>query len=233
MADEGQLTEVSAGFTFFWSGRKQEERRESGVGFAIKTSLVKNLEQLPKGYNDRLMVMHLPLSDKRQATLISAYAPTMTNSDGTKDKFYEELDSLLGSVSKADKLLLLGDFNARVGSDHQAWPDIIGKHGIGNCNSNGHLLLQTCSTHKLVITNTLFQLASRKKSTWMHPRSKHWHMLDYVITRQADKRDIRVTKAMCGAECWTNHHLVISKLKMHINANINEGRKARNYHYKD
>lgn len=49
----------------------------------------------------------------------------------------------------------------------------------------------------------------------MHPRSKHWH-LDYVIVRQRDRQDVKVTKAMCGAECWTDHRLLISKLNIRI-----------------
>lgn len=214
--EEGHLTERGAGYTFFWIGRKTNERREAGVGFAIKTQLVGNLTSSPKGINDRLMVMQLPLTNNGQATIISAYAPTMTNPDEAKDRFYEELDSTIKSVPKTDKLILLGDFNARVGSDHQAWDGVIGKNGIGKCNSNGLLLLQTCSAHDLIITNSLFQLPNRNKTTWMHPRSKHWHLLDYVITRKKDRQDVCVTKAMCGAECWTDHRLVISKLRLHI-----------------
>ena len=55
LADEGQLTERGGGYTFFWIGRKNTERRESGVGFAIKSSLVQKLPGLPRGINDRLM----------------------------------------------------------------------------------------------------------------------------------------------------------------------------------
>ena len=47
----------------------------------------------------------------------------------------------------------------------------------------------------------------------MHPRSKHWHLIDYILVRQKDKADVRVTKSMCGADCWTNHRLIISKMK--------------------
>ena len=56
-ADVGEIKEVGAGYTFFWSGRKSEERREAGVGFAIKTELVGKLSGLPKGINDRLMTL--------------------------------------------------------------------------------------------------------------------------------------------------------------------------------
>ena len=49
LAEEGILKEVGAGYTFFWSGRKKEERREAGVGFAIKSPLVNKFSGLPKG----------------------------------------------------------------------------------------------------------------------------------------------------------------------------------------
>jgi hypothetical protein len=216
LADKGQLTEHGGGYTFFWSGRSNTERREAGVGFAVKTQLAKKLTKLPEGLNDRLMTLQLPLGKKRNATVISAYAPTMTNPDDIKDKFYEELDALISAVPQSDKLILLGDFNARVGTDFKTWEGVIGRHGIGKCNSNGLLLLKTCCAHNLTITNTIFRLPTRNKTSWMHPRSKHWHLIDYAITRRKDVQDVRVTKSMCGADCWTDHRLVVSKMNLHI-----------------
>ena len=64
--------------------------------------------------------------------------------------------------------------------------------------------------------NTLFRLPTRNKTTWMHPRSKHWHLIDYVITRKKGASDIRVRMSMCGAECWTDHRLLVSKLTLRI-----------------
>ena len=74
-AENGLLKEVGAGYTFFWSGRKKEERREQDVGFAIKSHLVSKLSGLPKGINDHLMTLGVPLSGKRHAAIVSAYAP--------------------------------------------------------------------------------------------------------------------------------------------------------------
>ena len=51
LAEEGQLKEIGAGNTFFWSGRASDERRESGVGFAVKNELVSKLSSLPQGIN--------------------------------------------------------------------------------------------------------------------------------------------------------------------------------------
>ena len=106
---------------------------------------MKKLDDLPEGLNDRLMKLKPPLGKKRTATLISVYAPTMTNPDDVKEKFYEELEALISTVSQSDKLILLGDFNARVGKDHHSWEEVLGHHGIGKCNSNGLRLLKTCT----------------------------------------------------------------------------------------
>ena len=224
---EGELCERGTGYTFFWSGRGAEERREAGVGFAMKTTLARKLVDKPKGVNDRLMTMRLPLTRGKFATIVSAYAPTLTNPEETKNKFYEDLHNVINAVPTADKLIILGDFNARVGRDTTTWEGVIGKHGVGKCNSNGLLLLQTCAEHGLLITNTVFCLPTRNKTSWMHPRSKHWHLIDYVIVRRRDRQDVRVTRAMCGAECWTDHRLLVSKLNLRIKSKTRpQGTKA-------
>ncbi|BHF73354.1 hypothetical protein SprV_0401643500 [Sparganum proliferum] len=216
-SEQGQL-EVGAGYTFFWSGRPRTERRDAGVAFAIRNDIVGRLPCLPQGINDRLMSLRLPLRrGGKFATIISAYAPTMTSSDAAaRDKFYEDLHALLATVSKADKLVVLDDFNARVGTDHTAWRGVLGPHGLRGSNDNGLLLLRTCAEHRLILTNMFFCLPEREKATWRHPRSRQWHLLDYVLVRRRDQRDVLVTKAIAGADGWTDHRLVISKMRIRL-----------------
>ena len=124
-----------------------------------------------------------------------------------------------------------------VGTDHPTREGMIGTEGIGKCNSNGLLLLKKCAEHELLITNTVFRLPTRNKTSWMHPRSKHWHLIYYVIVRRKDRKDVRVTnkrqtyclwkqrthhrsengslKTVCGADCWADHRLV-TKLNLRI-----------------
>ncbi|KAK6962392.1 craniofacial development protein 2 [Biomphalaria glabrata] len=87
----------------------------------------------------------------------------MSNQDNIKENLYSDLNSAIIKTPKTDKLIILGDFNARVGSDWKTCCNVLGRHGIGHCNSNGALLLELCTAHKLTITNTLFQLPHRKK----------------------------------------------------------------------
>ncbi|VDL90422.1 unnamed protein product [Schistocephalus solidus] len=66
----------------------------------------------------------------------------------------------------------LGDFNARVGTDHADWQGVLGPHGLGSCNDHGVLLLRTCVEHHLLLTNIFFHLPTREKAMWLHPRSR-------------------------------------------------------------
>nr|XP_054757380.1 uncharacterized protein LOC129263494 [Lytechinus pictus] len=140
-----------------------------------------------------------------------------------KDMFYSELRRLLQSTPADDKLLILGDFNARVGQDDVAWKGVLGRHGVGKCNDNGRLLLELCMEQQLVITNTVFQQKDSLKTTWMHPRSKHWHLIDYVLVRGRDLNDILHTRVMPSAECHTDHRLVRCKLRMHFKPKLRKG----------
>ena len=114
----------------------------------------------------------------------------MTNSDVVKDKFYDDLDSVISAAPRTEKLIILGDFNAKVGTDHKAWEGVIGSEGVGKCNSNELLLFRKCAERELLITNTVFRLPTRRKTIKMHPRSKHWHLIDYVIVRRKDRQDV-------------------------------------------
>ena len=126
LAGTGELEEVASGYTFYWKGKLETQKRESGVGFAVKSHLVHQLDGPPKGVTDRIMTLRLQLDKGRYATMISVYAPTMTNDIEVINSFYEEFDRLLTNTPKEDKLFLLEDLNARVGRDYNIWTDVIG-----------------------------------------------------------------------------------------------------------
>ena len=209
------IDEIGGGYTFFLKGKPDGDKRHHGVGFAIRSKLVQHItDEHPVGINERLMTMSIPL-DNFTLSILSVYAPTLASSNETKESFYDDLDKAIKNIPASHKLLVIGDFNARVGTDYKSWENIIGRHGVGNENSNGTLLLSLCSQHDLAITNTMFQQADKHKTTWMHPGSKQWHLIDYVITRQRDIKDVHSTRAMCGTHIWSDHRLVKTKLSLY------------------
>ena len=158
--------------------------------------------------SERLITLRIPIGKACFLTVVNVYAPTMSYSNEDKDAFYRLLTNTVDKISSADKLLLLGDFNARVGKDFTTYEGVIGKHGKGNKISNGDLLLNFCTQKELCITNTFFCQPDKNYFTWKHPRSKHWHLLDYVIIRRTSLSEVMCTKAMRGAECSTDHYMV-------------------------
>ena len=149
----------------------EDERRLFGIGFMIKTAIARKQQNFPVGHSDRIMSLRRPIQDNKFATILSVYAPTLQAETGVKEAFYCDLHNLLQQDDSKDKLLILGDINARVGRDFELWNGVLGRKGIGNCNDYWRMLLEFCSEHQLVITNTLFQQKDNFKATWRHPRS--------------------------------------------------------------
>ncbi|BHF83432.1 hypothetical protein SprV_0902657400 [Sparganum proliferum] len=110
--------EVDNGY-IFRNEHSNAEQRNAGVTFGIQNEIVGRLYYLPQATNDRPMSLRMPLQVSNFATIISAYAPTVTGSEEAKTKFYEDLHVLLESVPKVVSVAVFGDFNVRVEAD---WP---------------------------------------------------------------------------------------------------------------
>jgi len=202
----GQLKEKT--HTIFWSGRPEGERRDAGVAFAISNAVMCKLSAEPIAVSDRLITLRAELGVGRYAMFVCAYAPTLYSSEEDKYRFYHSLEEVLSNVSSSDKLIILGDFNARVGTDHHTWDRVLGRFGHGKMNENGTLLAMKCVEHELAIANTYFRLPEKWYGSWKHPRSKHVHLLDYVITRRSSISDVLNCRVFRGAECGTDHYMV-------------------------
>ncbi|XP_047004617.1 uncharacterized protein LOC124622868 [Schistocerca americana] len=204
LSDSGELCKLLGGYTHYW--------------IAIHNKLACSLMELPKGISDRIITLRLQLTSKKYIHLISVYTPTLPSPDEEKYKFYLDLQYVLQSIPSVDQVLLLGDFNAQVGSDFNAWNGGIGRHGIAKCNSNVLDLLTLSAEFELCLTSTYFRMPDTYKMTWMQPTSKHLCLLDYVIIQKKDLGEELITRAMRGAQSWTDHHLMRSKLNITLKA---------------
>ena len=92
-------------------------------------------------------------------TVIQAYAPTSNAEEAEVEWFYEDLQDLLELTPKKDVLFIIGDWNAKVGS--QEIPGVTGKFGLGVRNETGQRLTEFCQERALVIANPLFQQHKR------------------------------------------------------------------------
>ena len=87
-------------------------------------------------------------------TVIQVYAPTSNTAETEVERFHEDLQDLLELTPKKDVLFIIGDWNAKVGS--QETPRVTGKFGLGVQNEAGQGLMEFCQENALVLANTIF-----------------------------------------------------------------------------
>ena len=104
-------------------------------------------------------------------TVIQVYAPTSNAEEAEVEWFYEDLQDLLELTPQKDVLFIIGDWNAKVGS--QETPGGTGKFGLGIQSEAGQRLIEFCQENALVIINTLFQQHKRRLYTWTSPDGQH------------------------------------------------------------
>ena len=114
--------------------------------------------------NNRMISVHFQ-GKPFNITVIQVYAPTSNNEE--VEQFYEDLQDLLELTSQKDVLFIIGDWNAKVGS--QETPGVTGIFGLGVQNEAGQRLIEFCQENTLVIANTLFQQHKRRLYTWTSP----------------------------------------------------------------
>ena len=103
-------------------------------------------------------------------TVIQVYAPTSNAEEAEVEWVYEPARTLRTNTPK-DVLFIIGDWNAKVGS--QETPGVTGKFGLGIRNEAGQRLIKFCQENTLVIGNTLFQQHKRRLYTWTSPDCQH------------------------------------------------------------
>ena len=104
-------------------------------------------------------------------TVIQVCSPTSNAEEAEVEWFYGDLQDLVELTPKKDVLFILGDWNAKVGS--QETPGITGKYGLGMWKEAGQRLIEFCQENALVIENTLFQQHKRRLYTWTSPDGQH------------------------------------------------------------
>ena len=114
--------------------------------------------------------------------VIQVYAPTSNAKEAEAIWFYEDLQDLLELTSKNDVLFIIGDLNAKVGS--QEIPGVTGKFGPGVQSEAGQRLTEFCQENVLVIANTLFQQHKRRLYIWTSPDGQHRNQIDYILFSQ-------------------------------------------------
>ena len=119
------------------------------------------------------------------------------------------LEGLVGDI-----LFIIGDRDAKVGS--QEMPGVTDKFHLGVQNEAGHRLTEFCQENTLLIAKTLFQQHKRRLYTWISSDGQYRNQTDYVLCSQRWKSSIQSAKTRPGADCGSDHELLIAKCKLKL-----------------
>ena len=156
----------------------QESLRRNGVAIIVNKK-VRNVVLGCNLKNDGMISVRFqgkPLN----ITVIQVYAPT--NNAEKAEQFYADLQDLLELTPQKDVLFIIGDWNAKIGS--QETPGVTCRFGLGVQNEAGQRLIEFCQENTLVIANTLFQQHKRRLCTWTSPDGQHGNQIDYILCSQ-------------------------------------------------
>ena len=118
------------------------------------------------------------------------------------------------NTEKKVVLFIIGDWNAKVGS--QEITGVRGKFGLGVQNEAGQRLTEFCQENVLVTANTLFQQHRRWLYIWTTPDGQYWNQIDYILCSWRLRNSIQSAKTRPGADCSTDHELLITKFRLKL-----------------
>ena len=145
--------------------------------------------------------------------VIQAYALTSNAEEAEVEQFYEDLQDLL-KLTPQDVLFIMGAWNTKVG--RQEIPGVTGKFGLGVQNEAGQRLTEFCPENALVIANTLFQQHKRRLNMWTSPDGQYQNQTDYILCSQRWRSSIQSAKTRPGADCGSDHELLIAKFRIKL-----------------
>ena len=163
--------------------------------------------------NDRIISVHFQ-GKPFNITVIQVYDPTTNAEEAEVEWFYEDLQDILELTPKKLVLFIIGDWNAKVGS--QKTPGVTGKFGLGIWNEAGQRLIEFCQDNTLVIANTLFQQHKRRLYTWTSPNGQYQNQVDYILCSQRWRISIQSAKRSLRADCVSDHELLIAKFRLKL-----------------
>jgi hypothetical protein len=190
----------------------------SGVGILISKNAEKCLVDW-QPISDRIITARFK-TRARHLTFIQVYAPTEQASPDEKEAFYRQLAETCLKIGRGDIKILMGDLNAKVGSNNQGWEMVMGRHGLGDMNENGELFAEFCLNNDFVIGGTLFRHRNIHKVTWVSPDRRTKNQIDHIAISSRWRSSLLDVRNRKGADVYSDHHLIVGQIRIKLATTI-------------
>jgi len=215
---------LGTGETLIYSGHEEDGARHTeGVGLMLSKEAAGSLMEWT-AVSSR--ILHARFRTKiGKLLLIQCYAPTNEADDETKSNFYQRLQAIIDQRKRKDVLILMGDFNAKIGADNTNRDQAMGKEGLGKMNENGELFADLCCHNSLVIGGSMFSHKRIHKATWVSPDHRTENQIDHICIGSKFRRSLFDVRVNRGADVGSDHHLVTAKIRLKLKKHLTRATK--------
>ena len=211
--ENGEIKTKNGNFLIF-SGVGEDIEHRSGVGILTNKEARRSLMEW-SSVSERITLARFK-TKIRSLTIIQFYAPTETTDKDMKEKFYQQLHETITAVQKRDVIIVMGDMNAKIGSNNECLQHVMGRHGIGSMNKNGQLFSELCSSCELIIRGTVFPHKTCHKVSWAYPDNITENQIDHIAISERFRRSLLDVRSKRGADISSDHHLIIANFRFKI-----------------
>ena len=150
-----------------------------------------------------------------KTTVVQVYAPTNEASDEEKDSFYNQLQQVFNETHGHDLVITMGDLNAKIGYQMPGEEGVVGQHALVGQRSD-NAFVATCMENNMAITTTQYPHKDIHKYTWTSPDGRTKNQIDHIAINGKFRRSIIDARAYRGADCASDHNLVICTVKLKL-----------------
>jgi len=173
---------------------------------------------------ERLMIVKFKCQPVN-INIIQVYAPTSDAPDKDIQLFYEALNKAFSTCKSPEVRIVMVDFNAKVGKHSE--PGVTGVYGLGTKNKQGETLIEWCRTHYMSISNATFNQHKRRLYAWNSPGDLFTNQIDYICISQHFRNSVRNCKTLPGADCNSDHILLVMQMICKLKKIKNPNKKGR------
>ena len=147
-------------------------------------------------------------------TVIQVYGLTGNAEDWSWTVLWRPIRPSTTNTPPKDVLFIIGDWNVKVGSEETH--GVTGKFGLGVQHETGQRLTEFCQENAQIIATTLFQQRKRRLYPLTSPDGQQWNHIDYILCTQRWSSSIQSAKARPGADCGSDHELLLAKFRLKL-----------------